>query len=124
MLRQFAAAWIVVFLAVGLRRILGHGAPTTGYALCAVAFIGVIGLVVPGTIRWLFVGATVLAFPIGWVVTHVMLTVMFYLVLTPVGWLFRLGGRDELQLRDDPERKSYWVTRNDSPAPERYLKQF
>ncbi len=123
-LRQFAAAWLVVFLAMGLRRVLGHGSPTTGYVLCAAAFIGVIGLVIPQAVRWLFIGATILAFPIGWVVTLVMLAIMFYLILTPVGWLMRLRGRDELQLRSEPERTSYWVTRTDTPAPGRYLKQF
>src|SRR5689334_7256673 len=101
-LRQFAAAWLVVFLAMGLRQVLGHGSPTTGYVLCAVAAVGVLGLVIPRAVRWLFVGATIVAFPIGWVVTLVMLAIMFYLILTPVGWLFRLRGRDLLQLRSEP----------------------
>jgi hypothetical protein len=57
-------------------------------------------------------------------VTLVMLAIMFYLILTPVGWLFRLRRRDALQLRREPERNSYWVTRNETPAAERYLKQF
>ena len=124
MLRQFAAAWLVLFLATGLRRILGHGHPAVGYALCAVAMIGVVGLIFPRTIRWLFLAATILAFPIGWVVTQVMLAIMFYLVLTPVGWYFRVRGRDELQLRNKPEQSSYWVTRDEAPEPERYLQQF
>jgi hypothetical protein len=123
-LRQFAAAWLVVFLTLGLRRVLGHGHLTAGYVFCAIAVVGVIGLIVPGAVRWLFIGATIVAFPIGWVVTLVMLAVMFYLILTPVGWVFRLRGRDALQLRLQPERNSYWVTRNDTPEPERYLKQF
>ena len=123
-LRQFAAAWLVVFLVMGLRRVLGHGSLTAGYVLCAVAFIGVVGLIMPGAVRWLFIGATIVAFPIGWVVTLVMLAIMFYLILTPVGWLFRLRGRDALQLRREPERTSYWATRSETPAAERYLKQF
>jgi hypothetical protein len=124
MLRQFAAAWLVLFLAMGLRQALGRGHTVVGYGLCAIALIGVVGLVRPGFVRWLFIGATIVAFPIGWVVTLVTLGVMFYLVLTAVALLFRLRRRDELQLRCEPERTSYWVVRDEPSAPERYLKQF
>jgi multisubunit Na+/H+ antiporter MnhG subunit len=73
----------------------------------------------------LFIGATVIAFPIGWAVTQAVLAVMFYLVLTPVAVVFRTRGRDELQLRrESKESSSFWIPRGDPPEPGRYLKQF
>ena len=39
----------------------------------------------------------VLAFPIGWTVSQVILAVMFYGLFTPIGLVFRLIGRDPLQ---------------------------
>jgi hypothetical protein len=41
--------------------------------------------------------------------TYVVLTVVFFVVLTPMGLLRRLFGKDGLGLRPDPGRSSYWV---------------
>lgn len=123
MLRQFAAAWLVVFLALAWRQGLMRGHPLAGGVLGAVALLGVIGLVKPASLRWVFIGATVAAFPIGWVMTQAMLLVMFFLVLTPVALVFRLVGRDALRLRRR-EAASFWTDHGDPPPAERYLKQF
>ena len=122
-LRQFAAAWLVVFSLIGLRQILaGHlGASAV---LGAIALLGIVGLLKPAAIRWLYVGATLAAFPIGWLMTQMVLALMFYAVLTPLALLFRWRGRDALQLRCRPERKSFWTERGGPPEASRYLKQF
>ena len=123
-LRQFAAAWTVVFLALGLHQALVRGHPAAGLVLGAVSAIGLVGLFRPASVRWLFVGATVAAFPVGWLVTWLVLAIMFYLVLTPVALVFRWRGRDALQLRRKPGCASFWITRSDTPDAGRYLKQF
>jgi hypothetical protein len=123
-LRQFAAAWTVVFLALGLHQALVRGHSTTGLVFSAVSVVGLVGLFRPASLRWLFVGATVAAFPVGWPVTRVVLAIMFYLVLTPVALVFRWRGRDALQLRRKSGCASFWTTRGDSPEAGRYLKQF
>ena len=123
-LRQFAAAWLVFFLAAASYQTLVRGRPAAGYVLGAIALIGLAGLLKPLAVRWLFIGATVVAFPIGWLMTQVILAVMFYLVLTPLALVFRWRGRDELQLRREPEKSSFWITRGHPPDAGRYLKQF
>ena len=45
------------------------------------------------------------------VVSPVAIGLMFYLVFTPAGFLFRLFGRDPLRLRLDRKSKSYWIAR-------------
>jgi len=123
-LRQFAAAWLVFFLALAARQIFVRHHPATGCMFGAMALIGVAGLWRPQAVKWLFIGATIAAFPIGWVVTQLMLAVMFYLVLTPVAFIFRWRGRDELQLRHRSGQSSFWISRGDPPKVEKYLKQF
>ena len=93
-------------------------------ALGLVAGLGLVGVIKPGAIRWLFVGATVMVFPIGWVTTQIALALMLYLVLTPVALVFRLRKRDALQLSRRPGQTSFWRTRAEMPKPEQYLKQF
>lgn len=123
-LRQFAAAWFIFFLAIALRQAFARGHPTAGWMLGAIASIGLLGLVKPFIVRWLFIGATVAAFPIGWLVTQLMLAIMFYLVLTPVALVFRWRGRDELQLKRKTEQADFWVSRDKQPEAGEYLKQF
>jgi hypothetical protein len=123
-LRQFAAAWLVFFLLMAANQWWRHRHQTAGLILGAVALLGIVGLFKPQALRWLFVGATVATFPIGFVVSHILLGAMFYLVFTPLALVFRLRGRDELQLRRRHDKKTFWVTRADPPPAGRYLKQF
>ena len=45
---------------------------------------------------------------LGAVMTRVILTLTFYLVITPIGLLLRVMGKDLLHLRDDRDRESFW----------------
>ncbi|MDE3066690.1 MAG: hypothetical protein KGJ60_03975 [Verrucomicrobiota bacterium] len=122
-LRQFAAVWLALFATLAWRA-LAHGHRAAGLALAVAALPALAGLVKPRVVRWLFIVATVAAFPVGWAATQAALAVLFYLVLTPVALLFRWRGRDLLQLRRRSERASYWIERGEAPKPERYLKPF
>src|SRR6202035_2117383 len=124
-LRQFAGLWLVFFggmaLWQGLAR--GHVGHALVFALIAVK-IGPLGLIRPDCMRWVYVGWMILAFPIGWTVSQVMLAVMFFGLFTPVGLGFRLVGRDATPPARSPARNSYWSPK---PAPadlRRYFKQF
>jgi len=51
------------------------------------------------------------------VMTALILTLTFFLVMTPIGLLVRLTGKDLLGLKGDPEIESYWVpVEHDGPA--------
>jgi hypothetical protein len=123
-LRQFSAAWLVFFLLLAANQIWRRGHVTAGGILAAIALIGIIGVIKPNALRWLFITASVMAFPIGWVVSLVMLAIMFYGVVTPVALFWRWRGRDVLQLRARKQQSSFWVHREAQPEAERYLKQF
>jgi len=121
-LRQFAAGWLVCFLALAFKfGLLKHS--HAGEILALVSLAGILGLIVPRVLHWPFVVMTVAAFPIGWVVTQLVLALMFYCVLSPLAFFFRWRGRDALQLRKR-DRATLWVTREEQPPPEKYLKQY
>ena len=123
-LRQFAAAWLVFFFLLAANQVWRRGHVSVGCVLGVVSLAGVIGLIKPTAVRWLYVAASVLAFPIGWVVSQIMLAVLFYGVVTPIGFFWRWRGRDVLQLRPKKDQPTFWITRDTEPPPERYLKQF
>ena len=124
-LRQFGAAWLVFFLALGAHQYLARGHPRAGVALGVVAVVfGVLGLAWPAAVRWLFVSWMMLAFPIGWLVSQVMLLLMFYLIVTPVALLFRLQGRDPLARKPAPDRASFWETKKMPEDVRSYFRQY
>src|SRR5436305_6040462 len=109
-LRQFAVAWLIFVSAIGAQQYFARGRHVVG-TVCFVAAVvfGMSGLIKPPLIRWLFVLLTTVAFPIGWLVSQLMLAAMFYLVLTPIALIFRLMGRDVLQRKRDSNRSSFWL---------------
>jgi hypothetical protein len=125
-LRQFAAIWLVFFSVLAIWQGMWRGYATAGYVLAAIAFIvGVPGLVAPAKIRPVYVAATVLAFPIGWLVSHVILAVLYYGILTPVGMLFRIIGRDPLgRRRSAITPVTYWTTKRKPASAREYFNQF
>ena len=48
---------------------------------------------------------------IGWVVSHVVMTAIYFVVITPIGLVGRLFGYDPLRLRLKPDAETYWVDR-------------
>ena len=53
-----------------------------------------------------------LALLMSWVMTRVLLSLVCYLVLTPIGLVTRLMGKKFLDIKDRARRDSYWTIRN------------
>jgi len=64
------------------------------------------------------------AYPIGWTVSHILLGVIFYLVITPIGLIMRLLGYDPMQRKLDPNAATYWEPRAQVADVKRYFRQF
>src|SRR5271170_5764079 len=70
---------------------------STACIIWGAALIGVaIYYVLPEIRRPVYVGWMIAVYPIGWTVSHVAMVVVFYGVLTPIGVIMRLCGRDPL----------------------------
>jgi hypothetical protein len=124
-LRQFAGAWLIFFLAAGVHRYVVRGQHQLGIAVVVMAIVvGGMGLIRPAAVRWLFVGATVLAFPIGWVVSQIMVAIMYYGILTPLALWFRLRGRDLLSRKPAPNRASFWAPKHTPEDMRAYFRQY
>mgnify|MGYP001438334408 CR=1 FL=1 len=124
-LRQFAAAWLVFFLAFGAHQYLVRRHPMAGLVLMGFALvIGLPGLIKPAAVRWLFVGWMVVAFPIGWLISQLMLLIMFYGLITPVALFFRLRGRDLLRRKPAPPGASYWLPKATPHDVRSYFRQY
>jgi len=104
---------------------LGDTAPRVACVLWGVgALAALLSVVAPTLNRYLYVGLTLLTFPIGFVVSHVFLALVFYLVITPAGLVMRLLGRDPLQRTFDPQASTYWVDHVEPKSVEEYFRQY
>ena len=124
LLRQFAGWWLAFLGGLALFHGLWSGRTTLATILAVAALgPGIAGLVKPASIQWLFKLAMAIATPIGWVISHVLLAVIFYVVITPVALVFKMMRRDALARRLETRPKSQWVEREQVTDPRRYWHQ-
>lgn len=73
--------------------------------------LGVVGAFIPSLAKWVDRAWYKLAEGMGWVMSKVMLTLVFFVFLFPVALLSRVfGKKDSLQLKK--KSGSYWTERN------------
>jgi len=66
-----------------------------------------------------------IAVVIGWFMTRLILSILFFLVFTPIGLIARLLGKEFLELNIDKSRDSYWIYREERPFDKKdYERQF
>jgi len=53
-----------------------------------------------------------LAIVLGFIMTRVILTTLFYLVITPIGFLAKIFGKKFMLLKYDKSAKTYWEKRS------------
>jgi hypothetical protein len=125
-LRQFAGIWFPAFCGV-VGGLLWYraGLPTVAMTLWAgAAVFAVAGLMKPMLARPVFVAWMVFAFPIGWMISHLCLAVVYYLMITPTGLIMRCCGRDPAERKLDRSAKTYWNPREPVQDTRRYFRQF
>lgn len=113
-LRWFGLLCLAVFGTLGATR----GFP---WLIAFGAAASVVGWLRPSLLRPVFVGASIAAFPIGWLVSRLTLALVFFGIVTPIGLAMRIAGRDRLRLRPRPPG---WIEREPRKDPRSYFGQF
>jgi hypothetical protein len=83
-----------------------------------------INLLAPPVMRIIYRAAMVVATGIGWVVLRIILPIFFYLVISPIGFIVRLSGKDLLDQKIDRSAQSYWKKREPKPPKTQYEKLY
>jgi hypothetical protein len=123
-LRHFGLTLAAGFAVLG-GLLLWRGREINTYFFAAAVVFLVAGLAAPsalGPVRrvWLKIGEA-----IGWVMTRVIMLVLFFAVVTPIGLVARALGKDFLSLKRDPKAKTYWVPVDPADRPkEHYERQY
>ena len=124
-LAVFGLLWLASFCILGGMSWWKTGSLLEAGTFWAVgAAIPAAGLAWPEALRIVYVAATYATFPIGLVVSFVILAVIYYFVLSPIGLVMHLFRNDPLQRRFDRSAKTYWSPREQEENIERYFQQF
>ena len=123
-LRRFAIAMLIGFFVLGaLSAWRAKGIGTGSVVLWSIGASLAVAAFVPKLGRIAYLAVYLPTSIIGYVVSNVMLTVMFFLVITPLGIIMKLMGKDVLQQRR-PGRTTQWTPVKETKNEESYYRQF
>jgi hypothetical protein len=101
----------------------GKGEPMIFFGLAALFLL--LGLALPTVLRPVQRAWMAFAIVLGWVMTRVILVILFFVGVTPVALIARVVGKRFLALGFEPDRASYWEPREKPDrGSERYESQF
>ena len=109
--RSFGIVFFIVFLLIGLYPLLNSEEARLWSLIISLIFI-LLGLLnskilTPLNKIWFKFGIF-----LGKIISPLIMGIIFFLVVTPIGLIMRLLGKDLLNLKFN-ENKSYWIEKND-----------
>ncbi|HEY6228103.1 MAG TPA: SxtJ family membrane protein [Verrucomicrobiae bacterium] len=97
--------------------------PAAPYLLIPGAPLFLLGLIAPMSLRRPYLAWMALALVLGLVVSTVLLTVFYFLVMAPIGWIARLTGHDFMHRKFDKSAQTYWSARPVVESTQQRLEQ-
>ncbi len=99
-----------------------HGAAGVVWGLGVL--VALLGLVRPALVKPIYLGMTFLTRSIALAITYVLLGLLYYLIVTPVGFVMTRAGRDTLRRKADPGATTYWTPCDPGARLDRYFRQY
>ena len=111
--RSFGLLFFVVFLIVSLWPLTHEGSIRIWSVIISAVFL-ILGLInskllTPLNVLWFKFGMI-----LGAIISPIVMGIVFFLVVTPTGFILRIMGKDLLNKKYDKEKETYWIKRNAS----------
>jgi hypothetical protein len=119
-LRQFGLLVGAVFTVIGLWPLVFRGEPLRLWALGLGGLLIACGGMLPHVLRPIHTGWMWGGHIMGWINTRILLGIVFYVLVTPIGLVFRLMGKDTMRQGFAESSTTYRVIR--SPRPPSHMK--
>ena len=113
--RRFGQVFAVMFAIIGGLMVWRQNAHWL-FAFVASAVFLALALWAPNVLYWPNRLWLALGLLLNKIMQPIVLAVVFYLVVTPIGLMMRLTGKDPLRLKLDKDAKSYWLERDHPPG--------
>ncbi len=124
-LAWFGLVMLALFGAIGAMLLWRAGSMTAASIVWSVGaglvvlFYCVRPLRLPIYLAWMFA-----VYPIGWLLSHVLMGVIYFLLITPTAFVMRLFRVDPLKRRLDADAPTYWEDLPPETDRSRYFSQF
>jgi hypothetical protein len=124
-LRKFSVVLCVASLIIAILLFLKQNEAWMIFGLIGIGLF-ILGRLAPSALRGPYRVWMAAAFVIGYFMSRVILTVLFYLIMTPWRLLLRAFGKDILEQEGQPHRTTYWKPKQRTHAvvAEGYKKMF
>ena len=120
-LRSFGFTVGGIFAAIGLWPVVVHSQDVRWWAVTVAVLLIVPALVFPSRLSWIYRRWMALGHILGWINTRIILGFVFYLIVTPIGFIRRLLGKDPMGKEIRADMDSYRIIRQ--PRPPSHLKR-
>lgn len=122
--RSFGIVFAAVFAIIGAFPLISGDLPRVWALIISGIFLvlafGAPKLLAPFNRLWMLFGLM-----LHRIVNPLVMALLFFLVVTPIGLMMRLAGKRPLHLEIEPDSDSYWILRDPpGPKPETMKQQF
>jgi len=123
-LRKFGLTIGGIFTVIGIIMIILHAKNKLIFSWLGFLFI-FLGLTLPKALKWIYKLWMGLSIVLGFFSTRIILSLLFYFVLTPINYLYKFTGKKFLDLKIEKSAATYWQKRPEAAFDKsRYEKQF
>ena len=122
-LRSFGLIVGGIFAGISVWPLVIRFAAPRWWSLMVAALLVLPALIYPQILFWPHKGWMMLGHVLGWINTRIILGLVFYVVVTPIGMVRRWLGKDPMGRRHRPDLESYRVIRTLRP-PSHLTKQY
>jgi carbamoyltransferase len=120
--RKFGIGLSIILIMLGtIQWIMGKSLFPMVYLTAGIVLVS--AFLFPVILKPLFILFSYIGLVLGWVMTRVILSAFFFLVLTPIGLLSRLVGKRYLQMGFGTAETTYWKTHQEKTASKQYFEK-
>ena len=128
-LRQFAWTMAIMLGAVIPAIIAWFNDWQIASAALIVASVGAVflaaGIIAPQWLRPVYLVWMLIALMLGAIVSRIIIAIVFYLLITPIGWIRRTFSKNDMPgFRQDSRKKTYWIRRDKGELSGQMKKQY
>lgn len=115
-LRSFGLILGTIFALIGLWPLFVYGMELRIWSILLAALFLIATAIYPRALFYVYKGWMAAGHVMGWVNTRIILGFVFFAVVTPVGYVRRLLGKDPMGRNLEPHITSYRIPRRPRPA--------
>jgi len=122
--KKFGITIGIILFIIGIILFYKENSLYQNFAISATIFI-LSGFIIPVLLKPIYLVWMTFAVILGWFMTRLILSVLFFFIMTPIGLIARIFGKDFLNIRNKNSVSSYWNLRDSNVERNQdYEKQF